>query len=86
MCRTRFRFVFLELGRESEKGLDDILVQDRAEVATDNRSRAKIFGLADTTSGCLQAGLASLWSTFLIGAVVRAAIAFCFAGCTRAIF
>jgi len=38
--------VFLELGRESEKGFDDILVQDRVEVATIYRATAAIFGLA----------------------------------------
>ena len=75
--------MFLELGRESEKGLDDILVQDRAEVATDNRSRAKIFGLATVRLAVCK--LASLWTAFLIGAVVPAAIAFCFAVWTSAI-
>src|SRR5579864_6424464 len=39
----RCRFVFLELGRESEKGFDDILVQDRIEVATIYRATAAIF-------------------------------------------
>jgi hypothetical protein len=38
--------VFLELGRESENGFDDILVQDRIEVATIYRDTAAIFGLA----------------------------------------
>jgi len=70
--------VFLELGRDSEKGLDDILVQDGIEVATIYRRHRGDFRTGDTTSGGLQTGLASLWSAFLMGAVVRAAFAFCF--------
>ena len=77
--------MFLELGRESEKGFDDILVQDRIEVATIYRATAAIFGLAILRLAVCKPEFASLWSPFLIGAAVRAAFAFGFAVWTGAI-
>ena len=44
--------MFLELGRESEKGLGDILVQDKIEVATIYHRHTVYFRTGDTTSVC----------------------------------